>query len=68
MRTLLILALAVVLAGCAHRPVRSGITYFVGAECHPSAKMLHCDQNSPPNCGQITLKYDRACEQIVASK
>lgn len=72
MRTLIIFPLllcCLILSGCAaRRPSHPGLTYFVGEQCHPSAYELGCDQNSPPNCRKIALKYDKQCEQIVAVK
>ena len=58
----------VILCGCAARRPIGGITYFVGEHCHPTAYEMGCDQNSPPNCKQIALRYDKQCEQIVAVK
>ena len=62
----LILLYCVLLCGCARRPVRPSVNYFVGGECHPKAKLFGCDLTSPPHCRRIALDYDKACEQIVA--
>jgi hypothetical protein len=66
MRALLIFWL-LLCCGCARRPASpGGLTFFVGTECHPSAEMLGCNQQSPPSCKKIALKYDHACEQLQA--
>jgi len=66
MRAFLILW-CVILCGCARRPgAPGGLTFMVGVECHPSAKMVGCDQAEPPSCKRIALTCDKACEQLVA--
>jgi hypothetical protein len=56
----------VILCGCGRRPAANrGLTFYVGTECHPTARVTGCDQNTPPKCKEIDLKYDKACEQLV---
>lgn len=56
-----------VLTGCAKHVKAPGvINYTVGPECHPSARLLHCDSANPPNCQTAEVKYDKDCEQISA--
>jgi hypothetical protein len=42
------------------------LTYSIGPECHPTAKLLNCDSSNPPQCAREAVKYDRGCEQLVA--
>lgn len=71
MRTLTIflpIVWCLLLCSCARHSVSPGITYLVGPECHPKARLVDCDRNSPPSCKRITLNYDKACEQMVVPK
>jgi hypothetical protein len=61
-----VLCLSVALCGCAHRTATPGITFLVPTHCHPSARLVNCDRNSPPHCKRIALTYDKNCEQLVA--
>lgn len=67
MRILSSLLALILLSGCARRPASPGISYFVAKQCNVSARLIDCDQASPPrHCRKIALDYDRYCEQIVA--
>lgn len=59
---LLPIALLILCCGCLHRP--AGLTYFVGPECKPSARLVNCDRSSPPRCERIRLDYQRGCEKL----
>lgn len=57
----------IVLAGCAAKHVQAPgqINYTVGPECHPSAKLIHCNSDSPPRCQFNSIKFDHGCEKVV---
>lgn len=60
---------AMILCGCARRPAApGGLTFVIGKECHPTAVVTGCDQDSPPSCAKIALTYEKGCEQLVAAK
>ena len=64
---LLLICWCLVLCGCARRPASpGGLTFVVGTECHPSARMVGCDHAEPPSCKRIALSYDKACERLQA--
>jgi hypothetical protein len=56
--------LCLLLCGCARRAMH--VEFLVGAECHPEARLVGCDGESPPrHCKQIKLKFDKNCEKLA---
>ncbi|HZW05407.1 MAG TPA: hypothetical protein VFF58_00735 [Candidatus Nitrosotalea sp.] len=55
------------LAGCAHRPVRPNID--VPLSCVRKVVMVHCDPSTePPRCEKIAVTYVPGCGQLQAAR
>lgn len=60
------LILLVSLVGCAKRPAKPGLTYYIDPPCLTKPiKLERCDLQSPPNCKRITVDYKPKCERVA---
>jgi hypothetical protein len=51
----------------AHR-MPAATNYYVGPECHITARMSGCDHDSPPHCQKAIIRLRQGLRRLEAAK